>query len=121
MQDKLKALTFLMIAIGLLYVFDGISQNALFGNRATGLVVSEHEQGLSQQVAQQDVGCYDTDNRDHYVTGTTYAKLFKVNGEAPKQDVCEGNTLIEYYCVFSEPQVEFYECPNGCFGGSCAR
>lgn len=114
MEERLRTLTFLMIAIGALYVFDSINQGALSGNSVTGLAVSE------QELAQQDVSCYDSDNKDHTVQGTTYARLFAVNGEAPKKDVCEGSTLIEYYCVFNEPQVEFYDCQNGCFNGACA-
>ena len=113
MEERLKALTFLMMAIGALYVFDSINQGGLSGNAVTGLVV------LEQDLEQQDVNCYDSDNRDHYVQGTTYARLFQVNGEGPKQDVCEGNTLIEYYCVFNEPQVEFYDCQNVCSNGAC--
>ena len=113
MLERLKALTFIMIAIGALYAFDGLHLGALSGNSATGLVVSE------PQLARQDVGCYDSDNRDYYAQGTTYAKLFQVNGEAPKQDTCAGSTLIEYYCVFNEPQVEFYDCPQGCDNGAC--
>ena len=114
MEEKLKVLTFIMIAIGALYAFDGLSQGAFSANSVTGLVVSE------QKLAQQDVSCYDSDNRDYNVQGTTYAKLFAANGEQPKQDTCQGNTLIEYYCVSSEPEVEFYDCPNGCVAGRCA-
>ena len=114
MEERLRTLTFLMIAIGALYVFDGINQGALSGNSVTGLVVSE------QELAEQGISCYDSDNRDYITQGTTYAKLFAVNGEAPKQDVCAGDSLIEYYCVFNEPQVEFYECQNGCVDGACA-
>ena len=114
MLERLKALTFIMILIGALYAFDGISHGALSANSVTGLIVSE------QALDQQDVGCYDSDDRDYYAQGTTYASLFKVNGEGPKDDACEGNTLIEYYCVFNEPQVEFYDCPNGCVVGRCA-
>ncbi|MBI2580489.1 hypothetical protein HYV85_01640 [Candidatus Woesearchaeota archaeon] len=114
MEGRLTALTFLMIAIGALYVFDSVSQGALSGNSVTGLAVSE------QELAQQDVSCYDSDNRDYAIQGTTYARLFAANGEVPKQDVCGGNSLIEYYCVFNEPQVEFYDCENGCVDGACA-
>lgn len=115
MEERLKALTFLMIAVASLYVFDSISQGGLSGNSVTGLAVSE------QDVSMQDVSCYDSDNRDYSVQGTTYARLFKANNEEPKQDVCEGSSLIEYYCVFNEPQVEFYECENGCVNGACRQ
>ena len=114
MEEKLKVLTFVMIAIGALYAFDGLSQGAFSANSVTGFVVSE------QKLAQQDISCFDSDNRDYSVQGTTYAKLFAANGEQPKDDVCQGNTLIEYYCVSSEPQVEFYDCPSGCVNGRCA-
>ncbi|MBI2176620.1 hypothetical protein HYU40_04740 [Candidatus Woesearchaeota archaeon] len=114
MEEKLKVLTFIMIAIGALYAFDGLSQGAFSANSVTGLVVSE------QKLSQQDVSCFDSDNRDYGVQGTTYAQLFAANGEQPKDDVCQGSTLIEYYCVGSEPQVEFYDCPAGCVGGRCA-
>ena len=114
MEEKLKVLTFIMIAIGALYAFDGLSHGAFSANSVTGLVVSE------QQIAQQDVSCYDSDSRDYSVQGTTYAKLFAVNSEQPKQDTCQGKTLIEYYCVGSEPEVEFYDCPNSCVAGRCA-
>ncbi len=114
MEEKLKILTFIMIAIGALYAFDGLSHGAFSANSVTGLVVSE------QKLAQQDVSCYDSDNRDYSVQGTTYAKLFAVNGEQPKQDTCQENTLIEYYCAGNEPEVEFYDCPNSCTAGSCA-
>ena len=77
MEEKLKVLTFIMIAIGALYAFDGLSQGAFSANSVTGLVVSE------QKLAQQDVSCYDSDNRDYNVQGTTYAKLFATNGEQP--------------------------------------
>ena len=113
MLERLKALTFIMLLIGALYAFDGINQGALSANSVTGLIVTE------QTLDQQDISCYDSDNRDYYVQGTTYASLFKVNGEGPKQDACEGNTLIEYSCVFSEPQVEFYDCAYGCQNGAC--
>lgn len=100
-----------MIALGVLYIFDGFNQE-FPGNGLTGLAVSEPA---------RDVSCEDTDSRDYYAAGTTYARLFTVNGEEPKSDVCEGDTLIEYYCVYDEPQVEFYECPNGCISGTCAQ
>lgn len=115
MHERLKALTFVMMAIGALYAFDGLNQGGLSGNSITGLVISE------QSLGQQDVSCYDSDNRDYYAQGTTYAKLFQVNGEAPKQDTCTGNSLVEYFCVFNEPQVEFYDCPNGCSDGACVQ
>lgn len=111
-MEKLRALTFVMIAIAVLYTFDGIRQGQLSG--VTGFAVSDSE--LSQ-----DAGCFDSDNRDYYSGGATYAKLFKANGEEPKNDVCEGDTLIEYYCIYNEPQVEFYECPNGCIAGACVQ
>ena len=114
MEEKLKVLTFVMIAIGALYAFDGLSQGAFSANSVTGFVVSE------QKLESQDVSCYDSDNRDHYAQGTTYAQLFSVNREEPKADMCEGGTLIEYYCVFNEPQVEFYDCPSRCVNGRCA-
>ncbi|MBI3037160.1 hypothetical protein HYY73_05440 [Candidatus Woesearchaeota archaeon] len=114
MVQNLKILVFLMMAIGALYAFDNLNQGPLSANSVTGFAVSE------QRITQQDVNCYDSDNRDHYGQGTTYARLFAANGEGPKQDVCEGNSLIEYYCVFNEPQVEFYDCENGCFNGACA-
>ena len=113
MLERLKALTFLMILIGALYAFDGINHGALSANRVTGLIVSE------QALNQQEVSCYDSDDRNYYAQGTAYSSLFKVNGEGPKADACEGSTLIEYYCVLSEPQVEFYDCPNGCQNGAC--
>ena len=115
MQNRLKALTFLMIAIGALYAFDGLNQGALSGNSVTGMLVS------SGSLAQQNVPCYDSNNHDYYTQGTTYAQLFEANGESPKQDTCEGATLIEYYCVNSEPQVEFYDCPGGCVNGRCVE
>ena len=114
MLERLKTLTFIMMAIGALYAFDGLNQGALSGNSITGLVISE------QALDQQDVSCYDSDNRDYYTQGTTYAKLFQVNRESPKEDTCAGNTLIEYYCVFNEAQVEFSDCVNGCANGACS-
>ncbi len=113
MEQKLKVLTFIMIAIGALYAFDGLSHGAFSANSITGFVISE------QQLAQQDVSCYDSNNRDYSRQGTTYAKLFAANSEQPKQDTCQGNTLIEYYCTGSEPEVEFYECPSSCNNGAC--
>ncbi len=115
MVNKLKALTFLMMAIGVIYAFDGLNSGVLSSNSVTGLVVSQEE------LSQQDVSCYETDSRDYDVKGITYANLFRVNGEPPKEDVCEEDTLIEYYCVYNEPQVEFYECPNGCISGMCVQ
>ena len=115
MLERLKSLTFIMILIGALYAFDGINHGALSANSVTGLVVSE------QPLGQQGVGCYDSDNRDYYTKGTTYANLFKLNGEGPQDDTCQGHTLVEYYCVFNEPQVELYDCPIGCVVGSCVR
>lgn len=114
MEEKLKVLTFVMIAIGALYAFDGLSQGAFSANSVTGFLVAE------QDLNSQDVNCFDSDNRDYGVQGTTYAKLFAVNGEQPKQDTCQGSTLIEYYCVASEPQVEFYDCLGSCVNGRCA-
>ncbi len=112
MEEKLRALTFLMMAIGVLYVFDGLNGGALAGSGITGFAVSERQ-------ISQDVGCADSDSRDYYAAGTTYARLFRANGEDPKEDVCEGDSLIEYYCVYNEPQVEFYDCQNGCSAGAC--
>ena len=113
MEEKLKVLTFVMVAIGALYAFDGLSQGAFSANSVTGLAVSD------ERLARQDVSCFDSDNRNYGIQGVTYAKLFAVNGEAPKHDMCQGNTLIEYYCVASEPQVEFYDCPGRCISGRC--
>ncbi len=113
MEQRLKFLTLLMVAVGALYIFDGISGGQLSGNSVTGLAVSE------QNTQEQDISCIDSDSRDYSVQGTTYSSLFAANGEPPKKDVCEGNALIEYYCVFNEPQVEFYECPEGCASGIC--
>ena len=114
MLERLKALTFIMLLIGALYAFDGINQGALSANSVTGLIVSE------QTLNQQDVSCYDSDNRDYYSQGIAYARLFYTNGEGPKEDACQGNTLIEYYCVFNEAQVEFYDCANACANGACS-
>ena len=107
------ALTFIMIAIGALYAFDGLSQGAFSSHSLTGFVVSD------QQLAQQDVSCYDSDNRNYNFQGTTYSKLFAANGEDPQTDTCQGNTLIEYYCANSDLEVEFYNCPCGCVNGRC--
>ena len=113
MHERLKALTFVMMAIAALYVFDGLSLSPISGSSVTGFVVSE------QALNQQAVSCYDSDNRDYYTQGTTYARLFQVNGEIPKADTCEGTTLVEYYCSLNEPQVEFYACPGRCGNGAC--
>ncbi|HIG98403.1 TPA: hypothetical protein HA231_03195 [Candidatus Woesearchaeota archaeon] len=114
MKERLTALTFLMVTIGALYAFDGLNSGAFSANSVTGFAVSE------QRIAQQDVSCYDSDNRNYEAQGTTYASLFESTGEKPKSDVCEGSTLIEYFCAFNEPQVEFHECENGCYNGGCA-
>ena len=114
MLNRLQALTFVMIAIGALYAFDGLSHGALSANSITGLSISD------QTLSQQDVSCYDSDGRDYYSQGTVYARLFQVNGEEPQQDMCVGNSLIEYYCVFNEVQVEFHDCVNGCANGACS-
>ena len=111
MEEKLRALTFIMMAIGVLYVFDGLAQG---GSGITGFAISERQQS-------QDVACFDSDSHDYYTAGTTYARFFKVNGEGPKSDVCEGDTLIEYFCALNEPQVEFFDCPNGCISGTCVQ
>lgn len=111
MEEKLKFLTLIMMAIGALYVFDGISNGALAGDGVTGLAVSEQ--------SNQDVDCIDSDDANPLARGTTYARLFSVNGEEPKSDVCEGDSLIEYYCALNEPQVEFFTCPDGCIDGAC--
>lgn len=113
MLERLRALTFLMMLIGALYVFDGLNQGVLSSNSVTGLAISENT------LNQQNVGCYDSDNRNYYLQGTTYASLYKANGEGPKQDACSGDDVIEYYCVFGEPEVEFYTCLNGCSNGAC--
>jgi len=118
MEKKVKVLkivTFVMIAIAAMYAFDSLNNGPLSGNSLTGMVVSQDD------LSQQNVNCYDTDGHDYYVQGTTYAQVFQVNGEEPKKDVCEGNTLIEYYCMYNDAQVEFYDCPNGCFSGACAQ
>ena len=113
MYERLKALTFVMMAIAGLYVFDGLNIGRIPGDGVTGLAVSE------QALNEQDVSCYDSDNRDYYTQGTTYARLFQANGEIPKADTCEGSSLVEYYCVMDEPQVEFYDCPVDCMNGAC--
>ncbi len=113
MYEKFKALTFVMMAIAGLYVFDGFSLSPLAGDGVTGLAISE------QVMSTQDVSCSDSDNRDYYTQGTTYARLFQANGEIPKADTCEGSSLVEYYCVLDEPQVEFYDCPEDCVNGAC--
>ena len=113
MEEKLRFLTFLMMAVGALYIFQGIHNGALTNSTVTGFAIAE------QAAPSQPVGCYDTDNRDYFTAGTTYSNLFTANGEGPKQDTCEGNSMIEYYCELGEPQVEFYDCPNGCVSGLC--
>ncbi len=110
MEGKLRAMTFLMMAIGALYIFQSISNGELSDAGITGFAVQESK-----------TGCQDSDNRDYYTRGTTYAALFSQNNEPPKEDVCVGDSLIEYYCVQNSPEVEFFECPNGCISGMCAR
>lgn len=118
MENKIKAikaLTFVMMAFAVIYAFDSLNNGALSANSVTGMVISE------PKLNQQDVSCYDSDSRDYYVQGTTYSRLFEVNSEPPKEDVCQDDTLIEYYCVYNEPQVEFYDCPGGCMNGACIQ
>jgi hypothetical protein len=113
MHNRLTALTFVMMAIAAIFIFDTLNFG-LEGDSLTGYVVAEEHKILSQ-----NVDCFDSDNRNYAIQGTTYAEVFKVNGEGPKLDECERGNLIEYYCYNNDVQVEFYECANGCFDGKC--
>ncbi|MFH0862488.1 MAG: hypothetical protein V1875_05590 [Candidatus Altiarchaeota archaeon] len=60
--------------------------------------------------------CTDSDGgKDYYVKGTTKW------GAKSDDDVCQDNTLIEFYCENNQPQHEMYTCPSGCQDGACKK
>ena len=59
--------------------------------------------------------CTDTDGANFYTKGIT-----TVNGEE-LIDYCDGNTLIEYYCVNKDVRVKVFSCPSTCEQGACLK
>ena len=107
-----KRLAFLAAAILSVGIFQLLTELGSGSNAVTGLAVYQTSSDSSDN-------CYDTDNKDYYVQGTTYATILAVNNDKAKEDFCQGNTLVEYYCSEIGLDVVFYECAKGCRNGAC--
>ncbi len=71
----------------------------------------------TKKVKSAKLTCVDPDGGKNFYVGSTVTN----GGSMSKEDMCQGNILIEYYCDGGEIKSTPYICPWGCDANRCLR